>query len=170
MTYYYRYLKAGDTATKALLDDRQELAVVKATSQSVTNSTVNVADNALTLPVAANATYHVSCVFIVFGPAAADWKYEWTFPTGATGTRFTHGPGTAVTSVRSTQIHARSAPLATVLGYGTDGSEDSLIREEMWFTTAGTAGNLALTWAQLTANASSTTLRANSFMTAYRVV
>lgn len=170
MTYNYRALQAGDVATKALLDDREILGVDKGSSQSVTNSTTAVADNALTLPVAANAIYHVSCGFVVSGPTGGDWKFEWSFPTGATAQRFTHGPATAVTTVRSTQIHARSATLATVLGYGTDGSENSFIREEMWLTTAGTAGNLALTWAQLTANATSTTVHGGSWMTAYRVV
>lgn len=170
MTYYYRYLTAGSVATKALLDDRELLSVVKTANESVTSSTVDQADNHLTLPVAANATYHVSCAFIVSGPTAADWKYSWTFPAGSTGQQFGHGPGVSVTTVRATEIHARSAPLATALGYGTDGSENSLIRTEVWLTTSGTAGSLALTWSQLVSTASATTVREGSWMTAYRVV
>src|SRR5688500_7801947 len=99
MTYYYRYLTAGSIATKALLDDRALLSVTKTANQSVTSSTVNVADNHLTLPVAANAIYHVSVVVIVSGAQAGDWKQQWTFPAGATGQRFTHGPETPTTTV-----------------------------------------------------------------------
>jgi len=170
MTYYYRYLTAGSIATKALLDDRELLSVAKTANQSVTSSTVNVADNHLTLPVAANAIYHVSVVVIVSGAQAADWKQQWTFPAGATGQRFTHGPETPTTTVRATKIQTRSATIATSLGYGTDGTENSLIREEIWLTTAGTAGSFALTWSQLVANATATTVRAGSWMTAQRVV
>lgn len=170
MSFYYRALKAGDTITEAALDNRELLAVVKASNQSVNNSTTNVADNALTLPVEASATYHVSCGFVVSGPAAADWKYLWTFPTGTTGQRFTHGPGTGVTSVRSTTVHYRSASISTSLGYGTDGTESSFIREEIWMTTSSTAGSLALTWAQLVATVGNTTVHEGSWMTALRVV
>jgi len=170
MTYYYRYFTAGTVATKALLDDREPLSVVKASNQSVTNSTVKVADTALTLPVAANAIYHVSVMVVVSGPTGADWSQLWTFPAGATGTRFSHGPELSVASVRATSINARSAPIGTSLAYGTDGTENSAIREEIWLTTAGTAGNLALTWAQNAAVASATTVLAGSWMTAYRVV
>lgn len=170
MTAYYRYLTAGETATKALLDDRELLSVVKTADESVTSSTVDQADDHLTLPVAANATYHVSCLFIVSGPTGADWKYSWSFPTGSTGQQFGHGPGVPVTTVRATEIHARSAPIATALGYGTDGTENSLIRTEVWLHTSTTAGNLALMWSQLAASASATTVRTGSWMTAYRVV
>lgn len=170
MTYYYRPLKAGDVATNTALNDRELLSVVKSANESVSSSTVDQADNELTLPVAANAIYHVSCAFIVSGPTGGDWKYTWTFPAGATGQQFGHGPAVAVTTVRATEIHARSASIATSLGYGTDGVENSLIRTEVWLATSGTAGNFALTWSQLVSNASSTTVRAGSWMTAYRVV
>jgi hypothetical protein len=170
MTSYYRYLTAGSVATKALLDDRELLSAVKTANQTVTNSTVNVADTVLTLPVAANATYHVSLLVIASGPAAADWKQQWTFPAGSTGQRFTHGPETGTTSTQNTKIQARSAPIATSIGYGTDGSDTSVIREEVWLVTAGTAGNFALTWSQLVANASGTTVWTGSYMTARRVV
>lgn len=169
MTFYHRYLAAGSVATKDLLDDRELLSVTKTANQAVTNSTVNVTDLHLTLPVAANAIYHVSLVVIVSGPQAADWKQQWVFPTGATGQRFTHGPETPTTTVRATKIQARSASIATSLGYGTDGSENSLIREEVWLTTVS-AGDFALTWSQLVANASATTVHAGSWMTARRVV
>lgn len=170
MTYYYRYLTAGAVATKALLDDHEPLSATRTTSQSVNNSTVFVADNTLLLALAANATYHVSAVFVVSGPQAADWKLQWTAPAGAAGTRFTHGPSTGATSVRANNINFRSAPLTTSLTYNTDGSEASVVREEIWLTTAGTAGNLTLTWAQATATVGNTTVQAGSFMSAQRVV
>jgi hypothetical protein len=169
MTYYYRYLKAGDVATKALLDDRELLSVVRTGNQTVNNSTTLVTDNTLSLPLAASATYHVSAMFIVSGPAAANWKQQWSAPAGAAGTRFTHGPGTSTTTVRNTRINFRSAPLTTSLSYGTDGSEISTIREEIWMTTSS-AGNLTLQWAQLVATVGSTTIWSRSWMTAQRVV
>lgn len=170
MTFYYRYLKAGDVATKALLDDREQLSVTKTGNQTVNNTTVKVSDNHLTLPLAASATYHVSVMVIVSGPTGADWAQAWTFPTGATGTQFIHGPELPVTSVRSTNIQARSASLSTSLSYGTDGSENSAIREELWITTSTTAGSLTLTWAQNAAVAGTTTVYLGSYMTAFRVV
>jgi len=170
MTYYYRELKAGEVATKAALDDRELLSVVKTADQSVNNTTVVVTDNHLTLAVAANAIYHVSVMVIASGPTGADWKQTWSFPSGATGTQFIHGPELPVTTVRSTNIQARSAPIATNLSYGTDGTENSAIREEIWLKTAGTAGSFTLTWAQQVAVVGSTTVLAGSWMTAYRVV
>lgn len=170
MTYYYRPLKAGDVATKALLDDRELLSAVKGTSQTVNNTTTLVSDTALTLPLAASATYHVSCMVIVSGPTGADWKQAWSFPAGTTGLQFIHGPELPVATVRATAIQARSASLSTNLSYGTDGSENSAIHEEIWLTTSSTAGDLTLTWAQQVAVVGSTTVRAGSWMTAYRVV
>jgi len=170
MTHNYRSLKAGAVATKASLDDRELLSVVKSANESVSSSTVDQADNELTLPVAANAIYHVSCAFIVSGPTGGDWKYTWAFPAGATGQQFGHGPAVAVTTVRATEIHARSSPIATSLGYGTDGSENSAIREELFISTSTTAGNLTLTWAQQVATVGATTVLAGSWITAYRVV
>lgn len=170
MSYYYRYLKAGEVATKATLDDREQLSAVKTSNQSVNNTTTKVSDTALTLPLAASATYHVSMIVIASGPAGADWAQTWSFPTGTTGMQFIHGPELPVTSVRSTNIQARSASLATNLSYGTDGSENSAIREELFITTSATAGNLTLTWAQQVATVGSTTVLAGSWITAYRVV
>lgn len=170
MTFYYRYLTAGSVATKVLLDDREPLSVARTTSQSVNNSTAFVADTTLLLPLAANSTYHVSAMFVVSGPQAADWKQQWTAPAGAAGTRFTHGPSTGATSVRDNNVNFRSASLTTTLSYNTDGSEPSAIREEIWLTTSGTAGNLTLTWAQLVATVGNTTVQAGSWMSAQRVV
>lgn len=170
MSYYYRELKAGEVATKAALDDRELLSVVKTADQSVNNTTTVVTDNHLSLPVAANAIYHVSMIVIVSGPTGADWKQTWSFPAGATGTQFNHGPELPVTTVRSTNIQARSAPIGTNLSYGTDGTENSAIREEIWLTTAGTAGSFTLTWAQQVAVVGATTVQAGSWMSAYRVV
>lgn len=170
MTFYYRYLKAGDVATKALLDDRELLSVVKTSNQSITNSTTFTADTVLFLPLAANATYHVSAMFVVSGPSGANWKMQWTAPAGASGTRFTHGPATGATSVKDTNLNFISASLTTSLSFNTDATDDSAIREEIWLTTAGTAGNLALTWAQVTATAGGTTVELGSWMSASRVV
>jgi hypothetical protein len=168
--FYYRYLTAGTVATTALLDDRELLSVTKTSNQIVNNSTVKVTDTHLTLPLAASSTYHVSVMVIVSGPTGADWAQAWTFPTGATGTQFVHGPELPVTSVRSTNIQVRSASLSTALSYGTDGTENSAIREELWVTTSTTAGSLTLTWAQNAAVVGSTTVRTGSWMTANRVV
>ncbi|PRY56432.1 hypothetical protein [Glycomyces artemisiae] len=167
---YYMPLQPGDTATQALLDLREPPSAVKTANQSVNNTTTNVTDNHLTVALAANAMYHVSCIVAFSGPAAANWKQLWTFPSGATGQRFSHGPGTGVTSVRSTQLHVRAASLATSLGYGTDGIETSLLNEDILLTTAGTSGSLTLTWAQLTATAGVTTVYAGSWIRAERVV
>ena len=62
------------------------------------------------------------------------------------------------------------ASIATALGYGTDASENSLIRHELFVATAGTAGNFAATWSQLAATVGTTTVRVGSYMTAQRVV
>lgn len=169
MTYYYRYLLAGDIATKAALDDREPLSAVKPVNQTVNNTTTHVSDTALTLSLAANAVYHVSAVLSISGPSAADFRSSWTVPTGTTGTRLVQGPPTGVTSARDTIIHDRAASLTTVLGYGTDGSEDSAVREECWVLTAGTSGSMTLTWAQFTATVGTTRVRAGSWMRARRV-
>jgi hypothetical protein len=170
MTYYYRNLKAGEVATKALLDDREELSVVKASAQTVNNSATLVSDTALTLALAANATYHVSAVVIFSGPTAADWKSQWSAPSGSAGTRFAHGPALSVSSVRSTTINFASVSIGSSLSYGTDATENSMVHEQLWMTTSGTSGSLTLQWAQNSATVGSTRVEAGSYMTAYRVV
>ena len=143
------------------------LAVVKPTSQTVSNSSTFINDTDLVLPVTANALYTFSCYLDFTSVGGVDIKSMWTVPSGSVlfyQALHNEGGGTGLNN--SQLIYSDSNSLfcagngATPVGATLTGSLD----------TAGTAGNLQLRWAQNTATVSNTIMRAQSYVSLQRVL
>lgn len=113
--------------------------VAKTADESVSSSTTLQDDNHLTTFVAANATYRVKAVLIYDGEAFGGLKTNWVAPASATFTG-----GTYATSGQPTIV------------------EGTLV-------TSGTSGIFKLQWAQVTSNATATTVKSGSFMVLQRI-
>src|SRR5215472_8894872 len=79
-------IAAGSEITAAYLASITAVGVVKPTDQSVTSSTVLVNDNALVIPVVANANYKFDLYLDFEGgtSGSSDIKFTWTVPASTT--------------------------------------------------------------------------------------
>lgn len=136
----------------------------KTSDQTVNNNATFQNDNALFVSVAANAVYDCHLHFIFNSGATPSLKTQFTAPVGATMTNWTfllpNGSGVAVESIAS--------PAAGVAGITCNGTD--LPGEYLGLLVMGAnAGTFQLQWAQNTANASNTILRAGSFLSMRQV-
>ena len=144
-------------------------AIKKAADESVTSSAVLQNDDDFSVALAAGKTYRIELFLTASGIAAGDIRIAWAVTGGvaALGGRHVLGPesattGPAATLMRSTGTHA----LTTNIIYGLDVSTITAVREDFLVETptAGTAGALALQWAQGTSNATATIVRSQSVL------
>lgn len=143
------------------------LVAIKASDQSVTSSTVLVNDTALLLPLAANASYEVwleGFWFPVNGSATPGLTFAFTAPAGAT---FTYS-----------QVTSDGAGKAVVVDLSLAGDTGKLAAASGPFSPlsihgicvmSSTAGNLQYQFTQNLSSATSTTMKAGSFITARRI-
>lgn len=135
--------------------------VVKPTIQSVTSSTTLVADTALTLPVAANATYTVELVLGYDGATAGDIKVLLRCPTSATFNGYAHAFIVGMASQQDDQMAAMGENAS--LGWGCNGASNVMYGKVTGLlVTVGTAGNLSIEWAQVASSATATRVYANA--------
>jgi hypothetical protein len=148
----------GDTITVASISTGLVVsAVVKAADESVSASTTLQADDELTIAVAANSVYQWEALLVVDETSATpDFKFQWNVPASTTGTYAFSEP----VSVTSASGAAYGSPFSVLFSaastYG--------VRCYGVVRTAGTAGNLALSWAQNTSNATAATVKADSYI------
>lgn len=118
-------------------------------------------DDHLFVALAANATYRFICQFLYNAPAAGDLKTQFTVPASTTGELKAWAVGSGVAAaadlaaITSTTVFDGSGLGSAAQLFGT-------------VTTAGTAGNMRLQWAQ-NASSGTTTLYAGSFFEVTRV-
>lgn len=139
---------------------------LKASNETVNNSSTFQNDDALVVAVDANSTYAIEWFINYEATTAADAKFQFTVPSGATGRRNVHFIGTGVTSCNSTGQTFYGAGLTTSWsagGIGAGSSCDAIIT--MTATTVGTAGSITLQWAQDVAEVSDAIVRAGSYVT-----
>lgn len=135
----------------------------KTATESVISSTTLQADDHLTVPVLANSIYKVECMLKVDGAAAAEFKCQWTGPASATFDWAVSTLDNAATLFTGDQ--AAMFGLADIPTFGTIATGTfTAVQILGLLVTAGTAGNLALTWAQSVSNATATRVLQNSFM------
>ena len=138
------------------------LIVRKPSDESVTSSTTFQADDHLLMAVAANEVWLTRWVVVWTGSTTGDINTRFTFPAGGeltlsalrsdgTGTQtpFMFGYTTSPTAAISSESLA-SGGLRTFIIF------------DIQFTNSGTAGNVALEWAQLSSNGTATIVKANS--------
>lgn len=129
--------------------------VVKTADETVNNSAALQADNHLTLAVAANKRYGWRANLWFSSGTTPDIQWEFIVPSGATGQYSGMGLGTA---------GADNEGPTYAYGAGVGGPDDQgqgvgvkrHRRFEGFLKTSSTAGNLALNWAQNSANATDT--------------
>lgn len=144
----------------------RETIKIKSGDQVVTSATTGatlVNDTDLSVAVAASTTYAVEAVIIYAAGTTPDMKVAFTWPTGATMPWGLIGNTTAA----AFQAVAFSAPAsATTFSVGGTGVSNDLLLYLYGTLTVGTvAGTLQFQFAQNTADASATTVRAGSRLT-----
>lgn len=144
------------------------LTAVKQTLTTRANTVTVTADPELVVPLMANAQYSVDALLLTGGDAAADFRLTFTAPAGATVQWTPRGPGTTVTADPATLVLAQQGVgTEAVVGLYTTGA--GIIAPRGTITTAATAGNLSLAWAQGTTNAVPTSLAAGSWLRVIRL-
>ncbi len=171
----YPNLYVGQRLTATLAQSMLPFQAWKTTGTTRTSTTSRTADPDLVLPVEANALYVLRYFFIVSCIAnTSGMSMSWTVPSGASGTHsfsgLQHSSGSTPTA--SSQDVNTTFDIATGTGTGIIPSGTQPVTGVQgigWIDTAATAGNLTLTWAQLTSSANGTTLNAGSFIELKRV-
>lgn len=129
-------------------------------------SDTTLAATGLSIPVLTNAKYWVEMLVGVDANTTADWKYDWTAPTGATLTHSSWASGTAVGAgvLDGSIFHDRVAGLGPFTAGGVNAGTIITARMIGTLRTTGTAGNLVFRFAQNTSNATASILKADSMM------
>jgi hypothetical protein len=139
----------------------------KASDETVNNSAVLQNDDDFTFSVDANSTYFVEMWLLLSAPSTTpDWQWKWTGPSGAT---MFHGPDTysgvslwneaVTTTTNSGDLHTLSSNPFMGGNAGTKG-----LRMQGIIIVSSTAGTMHFQWAQNTADASNSTIKANSLL------
>lgn len=129
----------------------------KTSNETVNNSAVLQADDALLWAVAANGVYMLDLKVLYNSGTTPDIKFGFTYPVGLTAQ---WGTLAYTTTTGATEQNGNNSE-SGVAGNGG-------VAADVWshiyglFTNGGTAGTLTLTWAQNTANGSDTIVKAGS--------
>jgi hypothetical protein len=155
----------GAVITGILEGDGINVPIVlrKTAASTRTNTTVMAVETDFNYDLDANSSYLVELIMVYAGPS--DVKVGWNFPAGTTGTRWLSGMPSTGTNSNDTTLVIAATGITTEYPYGTHNSTAyQHIRDEMCITTGGTAGQLQMKWAQVTANATAATMRENSIL------
>lgn len=145
-------------------------AVVKSATEAVTNSATMQNDDELFAPVVANATYRVQLMLLYDAPTAGDIQIGWTGPTGATLTWTPGGAATSEgTSFALTSMNYQTRLITEIAAIGGSTSTGVMADVTGTLIVGSTAGTLQFRWAQNTANATATNVRANSHLILTRI-
>jgi len=139
--------------------------VRKTADETVNNSNALQNDDELTLTVGANEVWDIFLLLEITTGAAPDFAYAFTVPTGGVITGFVAGTIGALASAL-----VAIAPLDLTTPHYIDGTINNNWAC-LWgrYIGGANAGNLQLQWAQKTADASDTTLHANSYIIAHKL-
>jgi hypothetical protein len=136
------------TRRKRAIDEHY---VRKASDETVSNSTTVQSDDEILFPVGVNETW-IFTIFLLYSTSGvADFKHQFSVPSGTAGRHETIGGEAAIASPLTTGGGASSRSITGVIRSGS------------------TAGNITLQWAQNTAEVSDTKVLADSVLTAHRV-
>jgi hypothetical protein len=127
--------------------------VVKTADETVNNSNVLQDDDELEFYMEANSFYYFELILYLYTWAASDWKMKWDGPAGIAGYTKSDDENYQVATPNS------AAKVITSAG---DGYGLLHLKAYMW--TAAAAGIIKLQWAQNTAVAENTVVKAGSFL------
>ena len=150
---------AGERLTANELNTALTLSVAKGADTARSLTTALAADPDLTVAVLANSLYVVRFSLPYKGAATGtgDLKFGFSVPPGATFA----GGFIGVTNPLGVYLVSVTAS-STLISYGNGTGNPLWCEVTATLTTSATAGNLTLTWAQNTSNATATTLMAGS--------
>jgi hypothetical protein len=160
-------LSAGQDPTAAQWQTLLPIKAVKSIDETVNNSATLQNDDALVLAVNSTATYEVSGIIRYNSGTTPDIKFAWTAPASATFFWECIGLDTGASGVTGT-VSRQALAIGDTVGIGGTGNDLAASIKGI-LTVASTAGNLQLQWAQNTANASNTIVRANSYIVARQI-
>lgn len=146
-----------------------EFIIRKTSDETRTNTTTLTNDAALLFAASANSTYAIKLFLLYDSSQAADFNYNFSLPAGATGWKSSIASGNTTTiCAGSTSVTYSYNDIVqqnnNVGGAGTGTANICTAMIEGTIVTAGTAGMVNFKWAQATADASTSTVRANSWM------
>lgn len=168
-------IAAGQSITAGLLTSMLVEEIVKQGDTDRASTTTQLIDPELQMAMVANAVYHVEFFIYAGASTAGDFQTTWQVPSGATGLKNVHGPGSGATA--NSSADNQTARLG-VHGFGTNclynGSRNGTalyvrVYESGIVTTAGSAGTCGLLWAQGTSDATATRVAAGSIMRVKRI-
>lgn len=143
----------------------QPISVVKSASTGRASTTTLAADPHLVLALSANATYLLDGYVEYDGAfGAGDLKLDWTMPAGAALRWAALGNAAADTTQKYSSGSVAAGVTTISLGTYGVGATRNCFGPVGYLTTAGTAGNLTLTWAQNASNGTATTLHSGSWI------
>lgn len=151
----------GPTGPAGVTELVAHAIAVKATNETVNNSTTYQNDNDLHFPIEADQTTIVSYSLFVFGNSTADIKFQVTGPSGSTVVGSVH-------AARSSDTVMTVSSLPAIVGASTAGGAQ-LCTLKATIINGATAGTVNLQWAQNTATVADTQLLAGSSLHAFRV-
>jgi hypothetical protein len=186
MATTYPDWRAGMIVTEARLEARLWNSKVKATSEVNTSGVATLQnDDELFFAASASATYFVilnvaATVTKIGGATPSGIISDWAIPAGTTGFKWCVGPhgstSTGTTTRNSTNlvsaVHGLETDREYIGEYDGGVSLDAgpiAIKEHLWVTTAGTAGNVQWRWAPRNANSNPCQIDARSTIQWLRV-
>lgn len=144
-----------------LFTEVRPLYARKTADETVNNSATLQNDDHLFVTVTANVVYLLTGRLAFNGNATADVKIGWTFPSGLTMRYTGTGFSAAGTFINPALIQTDTPGFGAGALSGT--TDDAVVLNGLVIV-GGTGGTLQMQWAQNTANASNTIMRANSFI------
>lgn len=153
---------AGQAVTADQLNQLIPIVVAKPLDETVNNSAALQDDDDLVLPVEASANYLVEIEIVYSSGTTPDLKTTLTVPSGTTGTLNVIAAGASVAGAGPVTL------TGTVVFDGNAASAWGRLFGEV--NVGSTAGSIQFRWAQNTANASNTIVRAGSFMRLTRIL
>ena len=130
--------------------------VVKKVDETINNSSVLQDDNELFIPLEANKIYGYELKLFYSSPTDTDFKYAFTIPTGATGTKAAAGDWSSTDDSATSSVTVSNSVI-TASGVRFTPNSGNIIM-------SSTAGNLQLQWAQNTAETNNTTVTQGSYL------
>lgn len=138
----------------------------KTANTSRTSTTTLAADPHLIVPVDANAMYELTGLIDFEADAAGDMKFQFTLPASAT-MNYTWLSWTAVADLFTNNATNNQTTVASIGGGGAGVGRGVILQGNV--TTAGTAGNLGINWAQNTSSGTATIWHQYSYLKLLRV-
>lgn len=158
-------LKKCENGTASVLGGGPTI-VRKTADETLGNSTTVQADDHLLFAIETSGFYTFSLYVIYQSPAAADIKWNWSLPAGATGQSLAIYMTTGTTDCQTNNTpNIRENALTVEMAAGSEADAvNCVFQVKGQVLSGGTAGNVVLQWAKLVGDAGTTRVMTNSYL------